>query len=147
MKTLCIGFRGKYNASSVLASSMGCEFLLLTNSFAGLKRDLDSINDCYDSVYMFGIDKHLKDHVRIEPMAEVNGDIRLTSINVEELSTQFSVAGLNNVIATSATYYLCNEAYWHALDKFGGKAVFIHVPPIRYIDSEFIDKMKLITRQ
>ena len=30
----------------------------------------------------------------------------------------------------------------HMLNKFSGKAVFIHVPPVRYVDDDFIRKMK-----
>ncbi len=41
---LFVGFKGKNNASSVLVEELPSEHLLLTNSFTGLKKDIDSTN-------------------------------------------------------------------------------------------------------
>ena len=40
MKTLFIGFRGKHNTSAMLVHQLSKDPLLLTNSFAGLERDI-----------------------------------------------------------------------------------------------------------
>ena len=52
--------------------------LFLTNSYNGLKKDIDSINAAYDSVYMFGLDKRLKGTVRIDCVAQKD-DVCLNS--------------------------------------------------------------------
>ena len=39
---------------------------------------------------------------------------------------------------------LCNEAYWHALNKFSGRAVFIHIPTIKHMDEHLTEVMKLV---
>ena len=41
------------------------------------------------------------------------------------------------------TVWLCNDAYWHALHKYSGNIVFIHVPTIRHADEISLEKMKL----
>ena len=60
MKTLYIGFRGKNNTSSQIVNQLGEDILLLTNSFSGLEKDILSITESYDSIYMFGVDSSLK---------------------------------------------------------------------------------------
>ena len=73
-KTLVIGFKGKNNASKILVEQLSSEHVLLTNSFAGLKRDIDTISEGYDRVFLFGIDKKLASSVRIEMCAQKDGD-------------------------------------------------------------------------
>ena len=70
MKTLYIGFRGKNNTSSQIVNQLGEDILLLTNSFSGLEKDILSITESYDSIYMFGVDSSLKGTLRIEKFAE-----------------------------------------------------------------------------
>lgn len=38
--------------------------------------------------------------------------------------------------------YLCNEAYWYMLNKYDNRVVFFHVPSIKYITEEYIEKIK-----
>ena len=67
--TLLIGFKGKNNLSGELVKALGQDYCLLTNSFGGLKKDIDSIGTGYDRVMLFGVDKTLTDTVRIESIA------------------------------------------------------------------------------
>ena len=91
---------------------------------------------------MFGCDKSLKDSVRLERFAEKNGIKLETSLDLALLSQNLIDDGIANTISVTPTYYLCNEAYWYALKKFEGKAVFIHIPTLKNIDESFISKMK-----
>ena len=73
MKTLFIGFRGKNNTSSQLVNQLDEDILLLTNSFSGLEKDILSITESYDAIYIFGVDSSLKGTLRIEKVATHNG--------------------------------------------------------------------------
>lgn len=141
-RKLYIGFKGKNNASCILAQSFSGNSYLLTNSFGGLKRDIDRLDGSYDYVIMFGIDKNLKNTVRIEQTAE-RGTKEFSCLDLEELSERLNAVGIENSLSDTPTRYLCNEAYWHALKKFNGKAVFIHIPSIKNINESFIEKIKL----
>ena len=139
---LFIGFKGKYNSSSMLVQSIASNYCLLTNSFNGLKKDIDSIKGDYDFIVMFGVDKKLESSLRIERVAEKNG-VRYSSIlNLEDISECLNVVGVKNHISATPTHYLCNEAYWYILKKFNGKAAFIHIPTIKYIDDNLIKNVK-----
>lgn len=117
-------------------------FCLLTNSFEGVKRDINVIEGSYEFVIMFGCDKSLKDCVRLECFAEKDGLKCETRLDVKLLSETLSRDGVENVISETPTHYLCNEAYWYALQKFEGKAVFIHIPTLKNIDEKLISKIK-----
>ena len=52
---LHIGFKGKNNASYILVKSISTDSYLLTNSFEGLKRDIENLDYSYDCVILFGI--------------------------------------------------------------------------------------------
>ena len=56
-------------------------------------------------------------------------------------------AELEQTISDDPGNSLCNEAYWHALSRFNGRAVFIHIPTVRYADEVFIDKMIVSVRK
>ena len=152
-KCLFVGFKGMKNSSCVLVSELLKEsplredgvlkkFCLLTNSFEGVKRDIEAIEGKYDFVIMFGCDKSLKDCVRLECSAEKDGVKCETRLDVKLLSETLASDGVENVISETPTHYLCNEAYWYTLQKFEGKVVFIHIPTPKYIDEKFISKMK-----
>ena len=139
---LYIGFKGKNNASSTLVERLSELPCLLTNSFGGVKRDIEYLADYYDSVLMFGVDKNLKNSVRIERVAEREG-IRLCSeLDLEDISKRLTTAGVRNSISDIPTHYLCNEAYWFSLQKYIGKATFIHIPTTKNADGSFLEKMK-----
>lgn len=119
-------------------------FCLLTNSFEGVKRDIEAIEGNYDFVIMLGCDKSLKNCVRIECFAEKDGVKCETRLDVKLLSETLSCDGVENVISETPTQYLCNEAYWYALQKFERKAVFIHIPTLKNIDKSFLSKTKSV---
>ena len=120
------------------------KFCLLTNSFEGVKRDIEAIEGNYDFVIMFGCDKSLKSCVRIERFAEKDGIKFETNLDLELLSKRLGEGGIENVISEIPTHYLCNEAYWYALQKFEGKASFIHIPTIKNADESFLSKTKSV---
>ena len=73
MNTIYVCFKGKNNASFILAKSLSKDPYLLTNSFDGLKRDIENLSGELDRVFLFGVDKTLTDSIRIEKTAEKNG--------------------------------------------------------------------------
>ena len=127
MKILYAGFKGKNNPSSQLVSLLGKDQLLLTNSFEGIKRDIDALEDEYDYVIMFGIDKTLSS-VRIEIAAEYQGHLAHTVLSPIQLAERFSDNDVDCTISEEPTHYLCNDAYYRMLQKMNGKAIFIHIP-------------------
>ena len=150
---LFVGFKGKRNSSGLLVTELSkslslsdalglSNFCQLTNSIDGVKRDIDSIEGSFVFVIMFGCDKSLKSCVRIERFAERNGIKLETNLNLELLSRRLGEGGIGNVISETPTHYLCNEAYWYALQKFEGKAIFIHIPTLKNIDENLISKIK-----
>ena len=154
-KSLFVGFKGKQNSSGLLVSELLKEsqlredrvlknFCLLTNSFEGVKRDINAIEGSYDFVIMFGCDKFLKDCVRLECFAEKDGIKCETRLDVKLLSETLTRDGVENIISETPTQYLCNEAYWYALKKFEGKAAFIHIPTIKNADESFLSKTKSV---
>ncbi len=144
MEKLLVGFKGKNNASSVLVQALSQECKLLTNSFIGLKKDIDEIADTSLTLFMFGIDKGLQNNVRIESHAEKDGQRIYSKMNLDSITKKFDVTGIENFISQKVTHYLCNEAYWYALKKFDGRVIFIHIPTIKYVNKEFIEKMKFV---
>ena len=122
-KIFFTGFKGENNSSRILVQTLSNDPILLTNSFGGLKKDIRNIKDDFDLMLMFGCDKELKDSVR-------------------NISENFEKAGIRNIISESPGYYLCNEAYWCALQRFNRKTVLIHIPTITNTDEDFISKMR-----
>ena len=140
--TLLIGFKGKNNLSGELVKAPGREYCLLTNSFGGVKRDIDAVEGAYDSAVLFGVDKNLDGAVRIERTAEKDG-VRCSSVlDLEKMADGFREAGLEAKASETPTAYLCNEAYWHLLRKFSGRAVLIHIPTMKNADETFAKKVR-----
>ena len=144
-KELHIGFKGKNNASCILVKSISANSYLLTNSFDGLKRDIDSLSCSYDSVILWGIDKNLTDTVRIERIAEKNAKY-CSVLNLEKISAQLEAVGISNYLSDKPTHYLCNAAYWYLLRKFNGKAVLIHIPSIKNLNEHLLDGLIQVFR-
>ena len=134
MNELYIGFKGNNNSSSKLVKALSQEPYLLTNSFAGLKRDIDALPTDYDAVYLFGADKNLTDSFRIEQFAAKENARLTTALDLADILGRLSDAGINSTISKTPTHYLCNEAYWHLLEKYHGRAVLIHIPTIKNFD-------------
>ena len=115
----------------------------MTNSFEGLKRDIESLSCSYDSVILFGIDKNLTDTVRIETVAEKDTK-HYSMLNLENISAQLEAVGISNYLSDKPTHYLCNAAYWYLLHKFNGKAVLIHIPSSKNINEHLMEGLKLV---
>lgn len=78
MEILYVAFKGSGNSSNKIVRNLGGDKLFLTNSFDGIKRDIEHITSAYDLVYMFGLDKQLNGGIRIECAAQ-RGDVCLYS--------------------------------------------------------------------
>ena len=137
--TLYTAFKGKNNSSCCLLEKIDGEKLFLTNSFGGLKRDINGIEQEYDAVYMFGLDKRLKDSVRVELCAEKGGETICTEFDTAEIIDKLKKEGLKCKLAENPTHYLCNEAYYYMLKKVCRRALFIHIPPLKYFSNEMAE--------
>ena len=115
-KTLYIGFKGQNNSSAALVNSLVGQHVLLTNSFTGLRRDIDGLSAEYDRICLFGADKSLTDSFRIEQCAEKDGARLATELDTADISKRLAEAGIKSVISDTPTQYLCNEAYWCLLE-------------------------------
>ena len=142
MKKLIVGFKGKNNSSSILVSSISSEYFLLTNSFEGLRKDIEGLSDDYDEVYLFGVDKNLSNSFRIEKMAEKDGDTLQSKLDLESLRERLASFMIKTEISSTPTKYLCNEAYLYLLEKYKGNAALIHIPTIKNFKEEWISSVK-----
>lgn len=144
MSTLYVAFKGNGNSGNKIVRSISGDKVFLTNSFNGLKKDIDNINGTYDLVYMFGLDKRLKGNVRIDCVAQ-RGDVCLYSdVDYNSIAMNLSQNGIITNIGNTPTQYLCNEAYWYMLRKFNCHVIFFHVPSIKYITENFIEKIRSV---
>ena len=144
MPTLYVAFKGNGNSANKIVRSINGEKLFLTNSYNELKKDIDNINGTYDLVYMFGLDKRLKGNVRIDCVAQ-RGDVCLYSdVDFNSIAMNLSQNGIITNIGNTPTQYLCNEAYWYMLRKFNCHVIFFHVPSIKYITENFIEKIRSV---
>lgn len=143
-KVLFVGFKGKNNASGKLAVLISSEHLLLTNSFEGLKKDIDSAGEKYDHVILFGVDKTLTSSVRIEKSAAKEDKKIYSESDLSDLIGSIKAVEIEAEISDDPKNSLCNDAYWQALTKYAGRAVFIHIPTIKYADEMFLDKLKRV---
>ena len=144
MDLLMVGFKGKNNSSAVLVSALSSRHILLTNSFEGLRKDIENMPVEHDGALLFGVDKDLVDSVRIERVAGKDGMSRTSKLDLEGLAERFSSAGIRATLSSEPTKYLCNEAYWHALNKFSGRAVFIHIPTTKHMDKQLTEAIKQV---
>lgn len=143
---LYVGFKGKNNTSGIVAKFISEDkSYLLTNSFEGLKRDIEFLEYSYDSVILFGIDKNLVDAVRIEKIAEKETK-EYSSFDLENISMRLDSVGISNYISDKPTNYLCNAAYWYLLHKFSGNVVLVHIPSIKNITENLMEGLKQVFR-
>ena len=142
MSTLYVAFKGNGNSANKIVRSLDGDKLFLTNSYNGLKQDIDNINGTYDVVYMFGLDKRLRGNIRIDCVAQKD-DVRLYSdVDFHSIALKCKQSGIITDIGSTPIQSLCNEAYWHMLKKYNRQAVFFHVPSIKYITEDFIEKIR-----
>lgn len=138
MKILLTAFKGEHNSSFQLIKDSNHNKLLFTNSFSGIDKDAENIDFIgYDCAVMFGLDTKLRDSIRIESMAKVEEHTLSTALDISALSISLDKNGIKNITSNKPTAYLCNYAYYRILKKMNGRAVFLHVPPKRYITEEF----------
>ena len=142
MNTTFVGFKGKNNASCILAKALSKEPILLTNSYNGLKRDIDSLSREYDRVLMFGVDKALTDSIRIEKSAERYGLRLYTVIDYNDIINSVNKYNIKSRLADNPTRYLCNDAYWQLLNKFSGRALLIHIPTVKYFGADLLYRLQ-----
>ena len=140
MKILYTAFKGTHNASFQLVSQLSGDKLFLTNSFQGLEKDILSINLEYDTVYMFGIDKNLRNSIRVETCANYNGELLETSFDIVTLEKAIKNLGISCIISNKPTAYLCNAAYYYMLKK-NRNTVFIHIPSIKGMNNSLMNKL------
>lgn len=140
-KILYTGFKGKYNSSYQLLGKVSGETLALTNSFDGLKRDIMNITDVYDLVVMFGLDTGLKDMVRVEAVAELDGLKEMTKIDCNAICRHMEENNIPCIVSETPAKYLCNAAYYHMLQKVEEKAVFIHIPSLKNMSGYMMENI------
>lgn len=87
---------------------------------------------------LFGLDRRIKSGVRIESYAVKNGESLFSSMDLTKLAEALRRSGVESVIGKTPFPSLCNEAYWLALEKYGGSAVFLHLPSIRRMTEEMM---------
>ena len=141
LRVLYTGFRGKNNSSYQLLAKIFGQKLFLTNSFDGLKKDIMNITEQYDLVVMFGLDTRLKDAVRIEKVAEWENERIITQLDCDAICKSMVTCGVPCVVSNIPTKYLCNAAYFHMLQKFSGKVVFIHIPSLKNMSESMVCKI------
>ena len=149
MATLYVAFKGEGNSSNKIVRHLSGDTLFLTNSYDGLKRDIESIasdSDLnlpqYDLIYMFGVDKALKGNIRIEHVAQKGTACLYSKIDLNLIIERLNKNGVAANIGNAPTRSLCNEAYWDMLKKYDCRAVFFHVPSVKYITETFIERVK-----
>ena len=110
-KVLLTGFKGKNNSSSILVQSISENYRLLTNSFEGLKKDIEEIDEGFDFLIMFGCDKNLKDSVQIERFAEKNGEKMEQEFVLNDADEKFyGVENPENVISCTPAHTFFTDA-------------------------------------
>lgn len=139
MKILYTAFKGKNNTSYQVASRLNGTVLFLTNSFQGLEKDIATVVNDYDVVYMLGCNKSLNNKIKIETCAEYNGERIFTEFDISELKKRIDNK-LSYSISYSPTKYLCNAAFYHMLKK-NKNTVFIHIPSISGMNNCLIENI------
>ena len=141
MNCLYTGFKGLKNSSFQLVNKFSGNKYFLTNSFSGIVNDIHKLNEEYDSVIMFGIDKTLHEKVRIEQVAEKDSDMVYTNADISILVNNFIEKKINYVISHEPTHYLCNEAYYQMLKKMTCTVLFIHIPTQKNMSDKLCDNI------
>ena len=145
MKILFTAFKGTHNTSFQLVDQIGADSVLLTNSFQGLEKDISSVSDDYSVVYMFGVDKHLADKVRIETCANNNDETLNTDFDILHLEKELRNGEISYTVSDKPIRYLCNAAYYHMLKK-NPNTIFIHIPSLKGMSIEMMNRLIKIFR-
>ena len=140
LRTLYTGFKGIGNTSFQLVRALNAEHYLLTNSFKGIEQDITKLNDIYNAIVMFGVDKTLHNCIRIESCAQHNDSLRFSSFQVDTITKKCDCAMIPYSVSQTPANYLCNYAYWCMLHK-NANAVFIHIPSAGKMDPSFMQSL------
>ena len=140
MRTLYTAFKGENNTSYQLVTALNKPFVLLTNSFQGVERDIVKIKEHFDAIIMIGIDKSLKNCIRFEKNAKYNGEMLHSDFNTNALTEKCDEMEIPYHISFRPTEYLCNAAYWHMLRKYPN-TIFIHIPSIGKMNTKFMQSL------
>lgn len=140
MKKLYTAFKGAHNTSFLLVRKLCGDKLFLTNSFQGLEKDILSFNAEYDAIYMFGIDKNLRNSIRIETCANYDGELVNTYFDILTFEKAIKDSDITYTISNKPTAYLCNAAYYCMLKK-NRNTVFIHIPSIKGMNDALMNKL------
>ncbi len=140
MRKLYTAFKGSHNTSFQLVNQINGDKLFLTNSFQGLEKDILSLRTDYDAIYMLGIDKNLKNSIRIETCANYNGELVNTLFDILSLEKEIKDSGIIYTVSNMPTAYLCNAAYYHML-KRNRNTVFIHIPSMKGMNPSLMNKL------
>ena len=89
---------------------------------------------------MFGIDKNLRNSIRIETCANYNGELVNTSLDMVTLEKVIKDLGISYIISNKPTAYLCNVAYYHMLKK-NHNTLFIHIPSVKGMTDVLMNKL------
>ena len=165
-KVLYVAFRGINNSSYQLVRQMKGEAFYITNSFAGVRRDIDSLPASYEKIIMFGLDKDLHEAIRFERVAQKNGDMYFdmkdglydATLDNYNLSYQNMFTGMDltpylyrakqhdvpYTISEIPTTYLCNEAYFYMMRKMKCSVLLIHIPSMPHMSNDFWVRLKKI---
>lgn len=142
MPALYVAFKGNGNSSNKIVRNLDGDKLFLTNSYGGLKKDIDNIHCTYDLVYMFGLDKSLKGNIRIDCVAQRDKVYLYSTVNVDSIAMKLNQNGVITNIGNTPIQSLCNDAYWYMLRRCNCHVIFIHVPSIKYVTEDFIGKVR-----
>jgi len=141
---LYVGFKGKTNSSYQLVQALNGQKLFLTNSFQGVKSDIDALQQEYRAVFMFGLDKNLFASVRLDACAVCGNQLTRSYIDLFPIKQKMNEYKINCEIFEHPSRFLCNAAYYQMLRKTDGKAVFFHIPPMRYLpEGMFLNMVNL----
>lgn len=94
----------------------------------------------YDAIYMFGIDKNLKNSIRIETCANYNGELVNTFFDILSLEQVIKDSGITYTVSNKPTAHLCSAAYYHMLKK-NRNVVFIHIPSIKGMNNVLMNQL------
>ena len=143
MTILYTAFKGLHNTSFQLVQKLHGQTLLLTNSFAGILRDIASSPDHHGSVIMFGVDKNLQGCIRFDTCAKLEDKTIRSAFHLQTLTEKCDTLQLNYTVSHTPTNYLCNTAYWHMLRK-QADTIFVHIPSGKGMTPELMERIAAV---
>ena len=140
-KVLYVGFKGKNNSSCQLITRMSGDKAFLTNSYSGIVRDIGRLDKSYDRIIMFGLDKRLKREIRFELSSRRSEEVSFSSMDISVYTDRASYCKIKFSVSDKPTEYLCNYAYFEMMKFAQCPVIFVHIPGIRNISDDFMEKL------